>query len=131
MTKLNNYDVYTEYCKKKKPHGLRLRSIMRVFNYIYRNNKIIYEETLNRWYGIMKKDEKTVREEFIEYAKEHGIEIKLIPNKDDPDTFEKIMWGYDLSSIEQSEENKKITPSTMAGCDNPYFHMFTLFGGMV
>ena len=128
MTELNNYDVYAEYCKKKKPHGLRLRSIMRVFNYIYRNNEIIYEETLNRWCGVMKKDEKPVREEFIEYAKKHGIEIKPIPNKD-PNTFEKVICGYDLSPTNQNEENNKITSSTMAGCNNPYFHMFTLFGG--
>ena len=128
MTELNNYDVYAEYCKKKKPHGLRLRSIMRVFNYIYRNNEIIYEETLNRWCGVMKKDEKPVREEFIEYAKKHGIEIKPIPNKD-PNTFEKVICGYDLSPTNQNEENNKITSSTMAGCNNLYFHMFTLFGG--
>lgn len=116
---MKHYEIYRKKYRKcnKIYHGLRLRSIMRVFNYIYRNNEIIYEETLNRWCGVMKKDEKTVREEFIEYAKEHGIEIKPIPNKDH-NTFEKVILGYDLS------------PITMGLCDNTYFHTFTLFGGL-
>ena len=46
---MKDYEVYAEYCKKKKMHGLRLRSIMRVFNYIYRNNEKIYNETLDNW----------------------------------------------------------------------------------
>lgn len=44
---MNDYDVYAEYCKKKKRHGLRLRSIMRVFNYIYRNNERIHDQALD------------------------------------------------------------------------------------
>ena len=46
---MKDYEVYAEYCKKKKMHGLRLRSITRVFNYIYRNNEKIYTETLDNW----------------------------------------------------------------------------------
>ena len=49
---LKDYDVYATYqdkYRKKNWRGLRLRSIMRVFNYIYRNNDKIYSESLINW----------------------------------------------------------------------------------
>ena len=53
---MKDYDVYATYqdkYRKKKCHGCRLRSIIRVFNYIYRNNERIYDQALDNLFKHM------------------------------------------------------------------------------
>ena len=108
---MKDYDVYAEYCKNKKIHGLRLRSIMRVFNYIYRNNDAVYNVALDNWCFRLNPEKKkiNVTDDFINYCKDQGYNVKVEPS-DDPDTFEKVFGesfiGVDMSDGPDRQGNK-------------------------